>query len=204
MTFAQDDLNRLIAYTSISHMGFVVLGIFSWNAWSLQGTLLQMVAHGLSSAGLFALAGTLQHRLHTRSLKEMGGLWSSVPRMAAIGTFFAIAALGLPGLGNFVGEFLVLLGTFQAYPLVASLSAVAMILAPVYALIILQKGFYGKAKADKATDTTNTIADFNARELLMMGMLIVALVVMGFFPRIITQVSGVSLDALFQLGWSSI
>ena len=259
LAFAQNDLKRLIAYTSISHMGFIILGIFSWNVWSLQGTLMQMVAHGLSSAGLFALAGTLQHRLHTRALDKMGGLWTTLPRMAAIGSFFAIAALGLPGLGNFVGEFLVLLGTFQRYPLAATLAALAMVLAPVYALIILQKTFYGtpstvgthssssvssgtssadthsNASADthpsrsyvlssedthrsskdthrSSTDTHRSsmdthlsghaIADFNARELSMMALLMVALLALGFFPGLLTDLTAPSLEALHLLGRS--
>jgi len=200
LAFAQDDMKRLIAYTSISHMGFVLIGVFSWNAIALQGAMIQMVAHGLSSAGLFALAGALQHRLHTRSLKAMGGLWPRLPRLSAVAMFFAIAALGLPGLGNFVGEFLVLLGTFQVHPATAIISALAMIVAPVYALALLHRGFFGPPGAVLAGETT-AIADFNRRELVMMGAMMLALVVLGFFPRLLSLFLAPALTGLQQLGW---
>lgn len=208
LAFAQDDMKRLIAYTSISHMGFVLIGIFSWNAIALQGTVMQMVAHGLSSAGLFALAGALQFRLHTRSLAAMGGLWSSLPRLSAVAMFFSIAALGLPGLGNFVGEFLVLLGAFQVHPAAAIASALGMIVAPIYALVLLQKGFMGpqpEALAAKISGPGSAkvavVADFGQRELLMMGAMMLGLVVLGFFPRIVTGYLQPALSGLQQLGW---
>ncbi len=200
MAFAQNDMKRLIAYSSISHMGFVTLGVFSWNALALQGTLLQMIAHGLSSAGLFAMAGAIQHRLHTRALSEMGGMWSQAPRMAAIAMFFAIAALGLPGLGNFVGEFLVLLGSFQMHPIAAILAALGMILAPVYALYLLQKSFLGE-QSDTFSAHSASLFEFKAREVLMMGLLIFGLILMGFFPRLLTEYSDVALNSLQALGW---
>ena len=109
LAFAQNDMKRLVAYTSVSHLGFVLLGIYAWNTLALQGAVIQMLAHGLSTGALFILVGALQERLHTRDMRQMGGLWASAPRIGAIGLFFAIASLGLPGLGNFVGEFLVLL-----------------------------------------------------------------------------------------------
>ena len=113
VAFAQSDIKRLIAYTSVSHMGFVTLGVYAWNEQALQGAVMTMLAHGLSAAALFMLAGGLQHRIHTRNMGDMGGLWTQVPRMAIMAVFFSVAALGMPGLGNFVGEFLVLLGAFQ-------------------------------------------------------------------------------------------
>lgn len=200
MAFAQNDIKRLIAYSSISHMGFVTLGIFSWNAFALQGTLLQMVAHGLSSAGLFALAGAIQHRLHTRALDQMGGMWSQAPRMAAIALFFSVAALGLPGLGNFVGEFLVLLGAFQGHPVAAVLAGLGMVVAPVYALMMLQKSFFG-SQSKAFSKHTGALLDFNARELFMMGILVAGLIAMGFFPRIITLFTNDALLGLQSLGW---
>ena len=200
MAFAQNDMKRLIAYSSISHMGFVTLGIFSWNAMALQGTLLQMVAHGLSSAGLFAMAGAIQHRLHTRALDQMGGMWSQAPRMAAIAMFFAIAALGLPGLGNFVGEFLVLIGSFQVHPLAAIFAAIGMVVAPVYALYLLQKSFFGK-QTESFANHSSALLEFKAHETLMMGLLIAGLIVMGFFPRLITAYTDGALSTLQSLGW---
>jgi len=195
LAFAQNDLKRLIAYTSISHMGFVSLGIFAWNHLSLQGTLMQMVGHGLSSAGLFAIAGLLQQRLHTRALDQMGGLWALMPKLATLSMVFAVAALGLPGLANFIGEFMILLGVFQIEPWAASLAALAMILAPVYALVIMQKGFFGMAVGDKTK-----ALDLNARELLMLGLLVVGLVFLGFWPNLIFTVTAAPVDSLIHLG----
>ena len=196
MAFAQNDIKRLIAYASISHMGFVTLGIFAWNAISLQGTLVQMVAHGLSSAGLFAIAGLIQQRTHTRALDEMGGLWPQIPRLSALMMFFAIAALGLPGLGNFVGEFMVLLGTFQTSPIAAILAALGMILAPVYALIIMQKAFFGTP----GTNSKSTSADLVPHEICMLAILVVGLIVLGFWPGLMTNLSEPGMLDLMRLG----
>ena len=195
LAFAQDDLKRLIAYTSISHMGFISLGIFAWNHLSLQGTVMQMVGHGLSSAGLFAIAGLLQQRLHTRDLNQMGGLWGQLPKLSALTMLFAAAALGLPGLANFIGEFMILLGVFQVQPWAASLSALGMILAPVYALLILQKGFFG-APAQGQLE----VLDLNSRELVMLGILALGLILLGFWPNLIFNISAASVDYLLYLG----
>jgi len=196
LAFAQNDLKRLIAYASISHMGFVTLGIFAWNTIALQGTLVQMVAHGLSSAGLFAIAGLLQQRLHTRALDEMGGLWPQVPRLSALMMFFAVAALGLPGLGNFVGEFMVLLGTFQSYPPAAIIAALGMVLAPVYALIVMQKGFFGTA----VQGAKSISADLAPHEILMLAILVIGLIVLGFWPGLITNLTEPGMLDLLWLG----
>lgn len=177
MAFAQTDMKRLIAYSSISHMGFVLLALFTWSPIALQGATVQMVAHGLSSAGLFAMAGALQYRIHTRDITQMGGLWSAAPRMSFFALFFVLAALGLPGLGNFIGEFLVLLGTFQVWPLITLLAALAMVLSPVYALWLIQRAFHGDPIQ------AHTVDDYSAREIAMMCILVVGLVVLGLFPN---------------------
>ena len=195
LAFAQDDLKRLIAYTSISHMGFISLGIFAWNHLSLQGTVMQIVGHGLSSAGLFAIAGLLQQRLHTRDLNQMGGLWGQLPKLSALTMLFAAAALGLPGLANFIGEFMVLLGVFQVQPWAASLSALGMILAPVYALLILQKGFFGAPAQGQ-----REVLDLNLRELVMLGILALGLILLGFWPNLIFNISAAPVDYLLYLG----
>ena len=113
LAFAQTDLKRLIAYTSISHLGFVLLGVFAWNRLALQGVVMQMICHGLSAAALFIIAGAIYERTHTRDLDRLGGLWQTVPKMGAMGLLFAMASLGLPGLGNFVAEILVLVGSYK-------------------------------------------------------------------------------------------
>jgi len=144
VAFAQTDIKRLIAYTSVSHMGFVLLGVYAWNEIALQGAVMTMLAHGLSAAALFMLAGSLQHRIHTRDMRDMGGFWARVPRMSVVALFFCIAALGMPGLGNFVGEFLALLGAFQANLPMTVLATFGLIFASVYSLWVIQKVFHGE------------------------------------------------------------
>ena len=144
LAFGQRDLKRLVAYTSVSHMGFVLLGVFAWNALALQGALLEIVCHGFSTGALFVLVGALQERIHTRDMAQMGGLWTVAPRMGGAALFFALASLGLPGLGNFVAEFLILLGTWQVSRWAAVLGAVGLVFATVYALWMVQRAFHGE------------------------------------------------------------
>ena len=125
-------------------MGFVLLGIFAWNELALQGTVIQMLCHGISTGGLFIIVGLLQERLKTRDIDLMGGLWSSVPKMGGLAMVFALASLGLPGLGNFVGEFLVLIGVFQKNMAIASIAAIGLVAATIYSLRLIQKVFFGK------------------------------------------------------------
>ena len=113
LAFAQTDLKRLVAYTSVSHMGFVILGVFSFNELAYQGVVMQMIAHGISTGALFILVGQLYERIHTRDLNKMGRLWEKAPVMGAMGLIFSMASLGLPGLGNFIAELLILIGAFK-------------------------------------------------------------------------------------------
>ncbi len=189
LAFAQTDLKRLIAYTSISHMGFILLGLFSWNLFALQGSVITLLAHGISAAGLFMLAGMLQERLHTREMSLMGGLWGPLPRLAALALFFSLASLGLPGLGNFMGEFLVLLGAFSVNPLLTSVTVLALILAPVYALNMIQKVFYGPLTQESPGD------DCSRREWLSLGILAIATIWLGLSSQTVLNLSD---DALRQ------
>ena len=201
LAFAQHDLKRLIAYTSISHMGFILLGVFSANVLALQGAVLQMLAHGVSSAALFALAGSLQHRLHTRDIRNMGGLSQLVPRTAAVGMFFAIAALGMPGLGNFVGEALVLFGSFQANKTLTILATLGLILAPVYALKIIQSAFHGEPSPylrDACSKNQKAIPDLSRPEAIAMAIMVAAIVWLGVQPQPIIRLVEPALTALLQ------
>jgi NADH-quinone oxidoreductase subunit M len=177
LAFAQTDVKRLVAYTSVSHMGFVLLGVFTWNSWALQGAVMEMLCHGLSTGGLFILAGALQERLHTRDLEHMGGLWSTAPRLGGTGMVLAMASLGLPGLGNFVAEFLVLLGAFQVSPVLTIIASLGLVLAAVYALRFIQRTFHGP----------NTqgwhLSDLTLRDMAIMVVLIASLVWLGLFPQ---------------------
>ena len=181
VAFAQSDIKRLIAYTSVSHMGFVTLGVYAWNEQALQGAVMTMLAHGLSAAALFMLAGGLQHRIHTRNMGDMGGLWTQVPRMAVVAVFFSVAALGMPGLGNFVGEFLALLGAFQTNIPATVIASFGLILASVYSLWVIQKVFHGEYSSEHFDESHLT--DLSRREMLYFGAMILGLVWMGMYPQ---------------------
>ncbi|MGJ0483330.1 MAG: complex I subunit 4 family protein [Methylomicrobium sp.] len=183
VAFAQSDFKRLVAYTSVSHMGFILLGAFSWNMLALQGAVVTMLAHGLSAGALFMIAGFLQKRLHSREFGDMGGLWQAIPRLSAFTLFFAIATLGLPGLGNFIGEFLVLVGVFKVNAIIAAVAALALILSPVYALIIIQKADHGPLHYQLS------LADCTFRELASLSVLAAALVWLGLHPQTVLNVS---------------
>jgi len=177
LAFAQTDLKRLIAYTSVSHMGFVILGIFSFNELAYQGVVMQMIAHGISTGALFIMAGQLTERIHTRDINKMGGLWEKAPFMGAIGLIFSMASLGLPGLGNFIAELLILLGAFKANVLMSVLACLGLIGATLYSLRILQKVFYGKKNTDWDMN------DLTFREKTVSISLVLIIVVLGLFPQ---------------------
>ena len=194
VAFAQTDLKRLIAYTSVSHMGFVLLGIYAWNEIALQGAVMTMLAHGLSAAALFMLAGSLQHRIHTRDMRDMGGFWAKVPRMSAVALFFSIAALGMPGLGNFIGEFLALLGAFSSNLPMTVIATFGLIFASVYSLWVIQKIFHGEYSNSKFDDSH--LVDLNRRELAYFGAMILGLVWMGLYPQSFLDLSAAALQEL--------
>ena len=190
LAFAQSDFKRLVAYSSVSHMGFVLLGLYAWNNLALQGAIMQMVAHGVSTAALFMMAGALQQRLHTRDMGRMGGLWHQAPRMGACAMFFVVASLGLPGLGNFVAEFLVLAGLFAVQPWLTAVAALGLITAAIYALWLMQRAFQG------APDEQRQMADFDSREMLAMGVMMVALLWLGLYPQPVLDLAQPVLDGL--------
>ena len=194
VAFAQSDIKRLIAYTSVSHMGFVTLGIYAWNEQALQGAVMTMLAHGLSAAALFMLAGSLQHRIHTRNMQDMGGFWPKVPHMATVALFFSIAALGMPGLGNFIGEFLALLGAFQSNITLTVISAFGLIFASVYSLWVIQKIFHGEFASTNFDDSQLT--DLSRREMVYFGAMMLGLVWMGMYPQTFLDMSAAALGGL--------
>lgn len=184
MAFAQSDFKRLVAYSSVSHLGFVLLGVFAWNKWALQGSLMQMVCHGVSTGALFFIAGALQQRMHTRELGRMGGLWSTIPVMSGAGLFFVLASLGLPGLGNFVAEFLVLLGAFRANETLAVLAAMGILAGTVYGLKLMQKSFHGP------NINGWKLPDLSLRELLPVAAMALALIWLGLYPQPVLDAFG--------------
>ena len=177
LAFAQTDFKRLVAYTSVSHMGFVILGVFSFNEIAYQGVVIQMIAHGISTGALFILVGQLYERIHTRDLNRMGGLWEKAPVMGAMGLIFSMASLGLPGFGNFIAELLILIGAFKASVLMSCLACLGLIAATIYSLRIVQKVFLGNKKQDWQMN------DLNVREKIVTASLVIVIVGLGLFPK---------------------
>jgi NADH-quinone oxidoreductase subunit M len=194
LAFGQTDLKRFVAYTSVSHMGFVLLGTFTGSRLALQGVVMQMICHGISTSALFALVGALQERTHTRDMRRMGGLWSVMPRFGGVALLFALAGMGLPGLGNFIGEFLVLLGTYAVSPLLTVLAALGLVGATVYALWFIQVTFHGPNREGWS------LPDLSARETLTAGALILAIVWLGIYPQPVFDTADGALRKIQQAG----
>lgn len=194
MAFAQRDLKRLVAYSSVSHMGFVLLGVFAWNTIALQGAVMQMICHGLGTGALFMLVGGLYERIHTRDIRLMGGLWSTAPRMGGVAMFFALASLGLPGLGNFVAEFLVLSGAYREYPYMTGFAAVGLVLGSVYSLWIVLKAFHGPNALQRS------IGDLVPREAAIFAALMAALVWLGMYPAPVLKTAEPAIQYMQSIG----
>jgi NADH-quinone oxidoreductase subunit M len=190
--FGQTDLKRLVAYTSVSHLGFVLLAIFVWNPLALQGALITIISHGISTGALFVLVGLLQERIHTREMNRMSGLWDTAPRLSGTALFFALASLGLPGLGDFVGEFLILLGTYQRSIAAAAVATIGVLATTFYALRFVQRAFHGPNSSNWR------IQDLVPREGVLMGLMIVALLWLGIYPQPVLKMFGPALTRLEQ------
>lgn len=191
--FGQNDIKRLVAYTSISHMGFILVGVYAGTEEALQGVIIQMLAHGVAAGALFILCGELYERLHTRDLRAMGGLWARFSILPPIALFFVVASLGLPGLGNFLGEFLILLGAFKTHPGLTAVATGGLILSAVYSLSLLQRTFHGKPRDE------TPLQDLNRREIATLATLMAVLIGLGLYPQPIFDVSRASMQALQTL-----
>jgi NADH-quinone oxidoreductase subunit M len=179
VALVQKDLKRLIAYSSVAHLGFVVLGTFVGTLQGMSGGILQMVNHGLSTGALFMLVGALYDRRHTRLIADYGGLARSVPIMSGVFLLVALSSLGLPALNGFVGEFLVLLGTFFGYRWWVIPAAFGIVLAAVYLLWAYQRVFHG----EPAIEANRAMADLNGRELAMLAPLVALIIFIGVYPK---------------------
>ncbi len=177
VAYGQTDLKRLVAYTSVSHLGFVLFGIFTWNSLALQGALIGMLCHGFSTGALFALVGALQERTHTREMDRLGGLWAAIPRLSGAGLFFALASMGLPGLGDFVGEFLVLLGAYKEHLGLTIVAVIGVLASTFYALQFVQRALHGP-NANRWG-----VQDLLPREVLMLAPMMVVLLWLGLYPQ---------------------
>jgi NADH-quinone oxidoreductase subunit M len=188
----QPDLKKLVAYSSVSHLGFVMLGIFTLNAQGLVGAVIQMINHGLSTGALFLMVGIIYERRHTRLISEFGGLWQAAPAFSALFLVVALSSLGLPGLNGFVGEFLILLGVFQVSPLLAAVATTGIIFAAVYLLWMYQRVFFGPLTREE----NRRLADLSGREWALVAPLVAFIVWIGVYPTFFTGPTEATLDAL--------
>lgn len=200
-SFAQRNLKRKIAYSSISHMGFVLIGIGSFSALGSSGAMLQMISHGLIGASLFFLVGATYDRTHTLQLDEMGGVGQKMRKMFALWTICSLASLALPGMSGFVSELMIFVGfaTDDAYTLpfrivIEGLAAIGVILTPVYLLSMLREIFYGKENLELASHSN--LVDAEPREIYIVGCLLVPIIGIGLYPRLLTDTYRASMEAL--------
>ncbi|TFH85323.1 NADH-quinone oxidoreductase subunit M [Billgrantia azerbaijanica] len=189
----QQDIKRFIAYTSISHMGFVLIGIYAGTALALQGVVALMVAHAFSTSALFILSGQLHERLHTRDLREMGGLWGRLGSLPGFMLCFVVASLGMPGTLNFVGEFLILFGSFPVAPWVVAIASAGLVLAAVYSLLLMQRVHHGPPRGEGRS------TDLDRREYAMLLGLLALVLGLGLYPQPLLDTAGAALHELPRL-----
>ncbi len=192
VALAQEDVKKLIAYSSVAHMGFVTMGIFAGNTQGVDGAIFQMLSHGLVSAALFLCVGIIYDRMHTREIAAYGGLANRMPIYAFCFMVFTMANIGLPGTSGFVGEFLTLLGTFKANTWVAFLATTGVVLSAAYALWLYRRVIFGELEKSKLM----SITDMNAREIAIMAPLVILTIFFGFYPSPILDVTAVSVKNL--------
>ena len=190
----QDDMKKLIAYSSVAHMGFVTIGIFSLTKQGLEGSIIQMMSHGLISAALFLCVGVVYDRLHSRMISSYGGLVNIMPKYAFVFMIFVLAALGLPGTSGFVGEFLVLVGTFQINIFVAVLASLGVILAAAYMLWLYKRVIFGKM----ASSEIKEMADLNKTEIYIFASLVFLILFFGIYPEPLFNTIDISVSNLID------
>ncbi len=196
VSYAQKDAKKLVAYSSVSHLGFVMLGLFALNPQGIQGGILQMINHGLSTGALFLVVGMIYERRHTREMDSFGGLWKIMPIYAALSLIVTLSSMGLPGLNGFVGEFTILLGAFGSPAIgsawFAGLAAVGVILAAVYLLFMFQKLFLGPVDKEE----NRSLRDLNWREILTLAPLLVFIFWIGLYPQPFFNLMAPAVDKL--------
>ncbi|MCL4502219.1 MAG: NADH-quinone oxidoreductase subunit M [Deltaproteobacteria bacterium] len=177
VALAQADIKRLVAYSSIAHMGLAIIGIIIWNEVALSGAILQMINHGISTSALFIMVGMLDERIHSRKFADLGGLWSKMPVFSGFFLLFALSSLGLPGLNNFVGEMLILVGVFKADWTVAVLGFVGIVFGVIYILRMLHDSLLGEPRVE------HVLWDVNFREVVILGVLALSVLFIGLHPQ---------------------
>jgi NADH-quinone oxidoreductase subunit M len=194
VAMVQEDMKKLVAYSSVAHMGFVTLGFFIFNDIGVSGALVQMIAHGFVSAAMFLSIGVLYDRMHSREIASYGGVVNTMPKFAAFALLFGMANCGLPGTAGFVGEWMVILGAIKYNFWVGFASASALIFGAAYTLWMIKRVYLGPV----ANDNVKELTDINAREFFMMALLAIAVLAMGIFPKPFTDVMDVSVAELLK------
>jgi NADH-quinone oxidoreductase subunit M len=190
----QPDMKKLVAYSSVSHLGFVMLGLFAFNTPGVTGSIYQMLNHGLSTGALFLVVGAIYHRRHTRLIEEFGGLWKQLPLFAFVFLIVMLSSIGLPGLNGFVGEFLILMGAFQSSPLAAATGVLGVVLGAVYMLRLYQRVMFGPLEKQENRE----LHDLSGRELAVFAPLLVMIVLMGVYPKPFLDRMEPAVDQLLQ------
>ncbi|MFM8345508.1 MAG: NADH-quinone oxidoreductase subunit M, partial [Betaproteobacteria bacterium] len=194
VALVQQNIKKLVAYSSIAHMGFVTLGFFIFSDLGVGGAIVQMISHGFVSGAMFLCIGVLYDRVHSREIAAYGGVVNTMPKFAAFAVFFAMANCGLPGTGGFVGEWMVILGAVQYDFWIAGLASTTLVFGAAYTLWMVKRVYFGEV----ANDDVRTLSDLNAREFLMLGLLAVAVLAMGVYPKPFTDVMQTSITELLR------
>jgi NADH-quinone oxidoreductase subunit M len=194
VALAQTDMKKLIAYSSISHMGFVTLGFFIFNAYGMEGGLVQMISHGFVSAALFLCVGVMYDRMHSRNIADYGGVVNTMPKFAALMVLFAMANCGLPATSGFVGEFMVILGAMKFNFWIALVAATTLIFGAAYTLWMVKRVIFGEVGNPHVAE----LKDANGRELLVLGLLAVAVLWLGLYPAAFTEIMHASVNDLLR------
>ncbi|MGN7873315.1 NADH-quinone oxidoreductase subunit M [Roseateles sp. 22389] len=194
VAMVQRDMKKLVAYSSVAHMGFVTLGFFIFNELGISGGLVQMISHGFVSGAMFLCIGVLYDRVHSREIADYGGVVNTMPKFAALAVFFGMANCGLPATAGFVGEWMVILGSVQHNFWIGLLAATALIFGAAYTLWMIKRVYFGAV----TNDNVRNLTDINGREFLMLGVLAIATLYMGVYPKPFTDVMHPSVDALLK------
>ncbi|MCZ8236061.1 MAG: NADH-quinone oxidoreductase subunit M [Inhella sp.] len=194
VAMVQKDMKKLVAYSSVAHMGFVTLGFFLFNELGVAGGLVQMIAHGFVSGAMFLCIGVLYDRVHSREIADYGGVVNTMPKFAAFAVLFAMANCGLPGTAGFIGEWMVILGAVKANFWIGALAATALIFGAAYSLWMVKRVYFG----DVANDNVKALKDVNAREFTILGVLAAATIAMGVYPKPFTDVMQASVTELLR------
>ncbi|AQX19809.1 NADH-quinone oxidoreductase subunit M [Bartonella sp. WD16.2] len=194
VALVQNDIKKLIAYSSIAHMGYVTMGIFAINEQGIQGAIYQMLSHGIVSAALFLCVGVIYDRLHTREISDFGGLVNNMPKYAVVFLLFTMANVGLPGSSGFLGEFLTLIGVFQIHKLVAIFATTGVILSAAYALYLYRRMIFGPL--DK--ESLKVLHDLSLREKIILYPMVVLTIFFGVYPMPILKTTAFTVKTLIN------